>query len=200
MNLERRPFITAPRFTPLVGAAVGAVGGAVYWGGAQLWPTSVAVVLAMAATTLVSAALSPDSPDPPAPWLGIVFAVLLKYDVLMALSAASLPYPLPPNLALGVIMIAGHAAGGALAVSVLKPVSPADLGIALATGFAPAVLIGIPGLFGLVTAILARIAFAAYVRRSRFGAAGLGAAGLRMTQPLSEICFYLGAAAAWPFI
>ncbi len=195
MNTERRPFVTAPRFTPLLGAAIGAVGGAVYWGGAQLWPTSIAVVLAMAATALISAAPDADAGGPPAHWLGIVFAVLLKYNLLMALSAANLPYPLPPNLALGVIMIAGHAASRALAVSGLKPVCPADLGIALAIGFAPAAFIGIPGLIGLVTAIVARLALAAYLRQHRFGAAGL-----RMTPQLTEICFYLGAAAAWPFI
>src|SRR6202043_954753 len=35
----------AARYVPVVGLLIGAVGGAVYWLGAQLWPTSIAVVL-----------------------------------------------------------------------------------------------------------------------------------------------------------
>ena len=42
---EAPPIGAAVRFLPLVGAAVGAVGGGVYWFAAQVWPTSVAVVL-----------------------------------------------------------------------------------------------------------------------------------------------------------
>jgi adenosylcobinamide-GDP ribazoletransferase len=217
----------APRFTPLLGAALGAVGAGAYWIGAQLWPTSIAVVLSMAATALLSAAISkraggawsaaleelgPGAKDQAADPRGtaaaalcIVFAVLIKYNALMALSAASLPYPLPANLALGLIMIAAHAASRALLVSVLastshaasKPVALGDLCIALATGFAPAALIGIPGLIGLAAAIVARIVFIGGLRRAR---TRLSAAELGMTQPLTEICFYLGAAAARTYV
>jgi hypothetical protein len=121
----------------------------------------------------------------------------------MALSAANLPYRLPANIALCFIMIAGQACSRALVVSVLalatRPASTslADLGIALAMGFAPAALIGLPGLFGLVAAIVARIVFIACIRRSR---PAVTAAELNMTQQLTEVCFYLGALATWAYI
>jgi cobalamin synthase len=205
MSTPGRPFLTAPRFLPLVGAAVGAVGGCIYWLGAQIWPTSVAVVVSMLATTLLSARMGGAVGTPsgalgtPAPTLGLfgfVFAVLLKYNALMALSAASLPFPLPANVALGLIMIAGNAASRALVIS-MRPASHADLGIALVLGFAPAALIGLPGLVGLAAAIAARIALMAYLRRKPFPVA---AAELDLGQQLTEICFYLGALAAWAYI
>jgi hypothetical protein len=188
-----------------MGAAVGAVGGGIYWLGAQIWPTSVAVVVSMLATTLLSARMggavgTPGSavgtPAPALGALGFVFAVLLKYNALMALSAASLPFPLPANAALGLIMIVGNAASRALVVS-MKPASHADLGIAWVLGFAPAALIGLPGLVGLAAAIAARIALMAYIRRKPLIVA---AAQLDLGQQLTEICFYLGALAAWAYI
>ncbi len=201
MSTQRRHWATAPRFTPLFGVLIGAAGGGVYWLGAQIWPTSIAVVLAMLATTLLSpgsgADLHAGARALPSELLGIVFAVLIKYNALMALSAANLPYALPANVALGLIMIAGQASSRALAVSASKPVSYADLGIALAVGFAPAALIGIPALIGLAAAIAARIGFIAYIRRSR---PSVTAAELDLTQQLTEVCFYLGALATWSYI
>ena len=44
----------AARLVPLAGIVVGAVGAGVYWLGAQLWPTSIAVVLAMLATVSIA--------------------------------------------------------------------------------------------------------------------------------------------------
>lgn len=194
MSRQWRHWVAAPRIMPLVGAAVGAVGGGVYWLGAQIWPTSIAVVLSMLATALLSAGTGARAPGPGL--LGFVFAVLMKYNALMGLSAANLPFAVPANLALGLIMIAGHAASRALVVS-MKPASYGDLGIALAVGFAPAALIGIPGLSGLVAAIVARIVFTAYVRRNR---PSIAAAELDMSQQLTEVCFYLGALATWAYI
>jgi adenosylcobinamide-GDP ribazoletransferase len=184
---------------PLRGILVGAVGGLVYWAAAQIWPTSVAVALSM----LASASLSGGVRSADLSTLGWVFVVLLKYNSLMALSAASLPFALPANLALGVIMVAGQAASFALHVSVLATsdnsrgapasVSHADLAFVLLVGFAPAALIGMPGLIGLVAAIAARIAFIAYARRNaRPAAAGSG----DITRQLAEVCFYLGVLAA----
>jgi cobalamin synthase len=199
MSTQRRHWVTAPRFTPLLGVLIGAVGGGVYWLGAQIWPTSVAVVLSMLATALLSARTSSGT----GAWtsgsesLGFVFAVLVKYNALMALSAANLPYPLPANLALGLIMIAGQASSRALVVSASKPASHGDLVSALAIGFAPAALIGIPGLIGLVAAIVARIAFIAFIKRNR---PSVAAAELDMTQQLTEVCFYLGTLATWAYI
>ena len=201
MSTQRRHWATAPRFTPLVGVLIGAAGGGVYWLGAQIWPTSIAVVLAMLATALLSARSGAGSVagarTPRTELLAIVFALLIKYNALMALSAANLPYRLPANVALGLIMIAGQASSRALAVSASKPVSYADLGIALAVGFAPAALIGIPALIGLAAAIAARIGFIAYIRRSR---PSVTAAELDLTQQLTEVCFYLGALATWSYI
>jgi adenosylcobinamide-GDP ribazoletransferase len=206
MNTQRRPLIAAPRFTPLWGVLIGAVGAGVYWISAQLWPASIAVILSMLATQLFSARMGPGATvDSTAPssdreLLGRVFAVLVKYNALMALSAASLPFALPANLALGLIMIAGHAASRALLVSVPAAPTPAshtDLGIALAIGFAPAVLLGIPGLVGLAAAIAARFAVIAYLRRGRPCIAGRE---LDITRQVIEVCFYLGALAAWAYI
>jgi cobalamin synthase len=205
MSTPGRPFLTAPRLLPLVGAALGAVGGGIYWLGAQIWPTSVAVVLSMLATALLSARVGGTVGTPggavgtPAPALGMfgfVFAVLLKYSALMALSGASLPFPLPANVALGLIMIAGNAASRALVIS-MKPASHADLGIALVLGLAPAALIGLPGLVGLAAAIAARIALMTYLRRKPFSVA---VPQLDLGQQLTEICFYLGALAARAYI
>jgi adenosylcobinamide-GDP ribazoletransferase len=203
MSTQWRHRVTAPRFTPLLGVFIGAVGGGVYWLAAQIWPTSIAVILSMLATTLLLSAGS--SAGAGTGSVGFVFAILVKYNALMALSAANMPFALPANFALGLIMIAGQASSRALLISVpapparpvSKPASPADIGIALAIGFAPAALIGLPGLVGLAGAILARIVFVAYLRRRR---PPFTAADLDETQQLTETCFYLSALAAWAYI
>jgi adenosylcobinamide-GDP ribazoletransferase len=187
----------AAPFIPLVGALIGAVGGLVYWGAALLWPSSIAVVLAIFATSLLCARTRAAALGAPT----FVFAILIKYDALTALSAANLPFSVPANVALGLIMIAGHAASRALVVSVIalpakpasKPVSNGALAVALALGFAPAALIGIPGLIGLAAAIVARIALTAFMRRNR-------EQELDITLQLTEVCFYLGALATWAYI
>src|SRR6202051_285073 len=195
MSAQWRRWETAPRFLPLLGALIGALGGAVYWLGAQIWPTSIAVVLSLA-TAVLPAASPHNLPGADIRVVSFVFAVLVKYNALMALSAANLPFALPANLALGLIMIAGHAASRALVVS-SAPVSHGDLGIALAIGFAPAVLLGLPGLIGLVAAIAERFAFIAY---ARLNGTPVSPAVLDMTQQLTEVCFYLGALATWAYV
>jgi adenosylcobinamide-GDP ribazoletransferase len=205
MSTQWRPWITAPRFMPLFGVLIGAAAGGIYWLGAQVWPTSIAVVLSMLATELLSAGI--DSPagtgaraaaDGSFGSVGFVFAVLVKYNALMALSAASLPFALPANLALGLIMIAGQASSRALAVSVLaSPARASPAGLA-----SPARRAWTPTSHGdvaiaLAAAIVARIAFVAYVRRRR---PSVTAAEFGMTQQLTEICFYLGALGSWAYI
>lgn len=197
MSAQRRPWFSAPRFSPLLGVLIGAAGGAVYWLGAQIWPTSIAVVLSMIATALLTGGSDVDARGHGSELLRIVFAVLMKYNALMALSAANLPFPLPANMALGLIMIAGQASSRALVVSASKPVSYGDLAIALPLGFVPAALIGLPGLIGLAAAIVARIGFIAYIRRSR---PTVTPVELDLTQQLTEVCFYLGALATWAYI
>ena len=201
MNTLWRHRLAAPRLLPLLGAAVGAVGGGIYWAGAQIWPACVAVIMAMLATALLSGALRSASAGragqtPAQGTLVSVFALFIKFNVLMALSAANLPFPLPANLALGLILIAGHSSSSALAVS-MKPATHLDLGIALAIGFAPAACIGMPGLIGLACAIGGRIAFAGYLRRRRLA---IGAAELDLTRLGTELCFYLGTLAARSYI
>jgi cobalamin synthase len=142
--------------------------------------------------------------------VGFVFALLLKYSTLMALSAASLPFAVPANIALGLIMICGHAASRALVVSLTiwpdhdspqsvppTPISNGDLVFALAIGFAPAALLGIPGLIGLAVAVLARVAFGAYLKHNR---KTIVSAAFYAMQQLTEVCFYLAALASWPFV
>ncbi len=206
MNNQRRSRITAPRYTPLWGVLVGALAGAAYWLSAQIWPTSVAVVMAMVTTELLcSWPRMGDSPRAADSSMVRVFMVLVRYNALMALSAANMPFALPGNVALGLIMIAGQAASRSLVVSVRattstsapRQVSQSDLGVALLLGFAPAALIGLPGLIGLVAAIAARQATAAYARRNRPAGTGVD---FNLVQQLTEACFYLGALAAWAYI
>jgi len=218
MSTQGRHWVSAPRFSPLLGVVIGAVGGAVYWLGAQLWPTSIAVVLSMLATEVIpgggyenTVSRQPKGETTGADrvrgfgTVGFVFALLLKYNTLMALSAASLPFAVPPNVALGLIMICGHAASRALAVSLIAspdPDSPAavsngDLAFALSVGFVPSTLLGIPGLIGLAIAVIARVAFGAYLKHNRkVMARGASYA----TQQLTEVCFYLAALATWSFV
>ncbi|MGB6354136.1 MAG: hypothetical protein WBF21_09175 [Steroidobacteraceae bacterium] len=210
MNTPWRPWMTAPRFTPLLGVLIGAAGGGVYWLAAQIWPTSIAVILAMLATALLCAGASPAADGGPgvqtaSTTTAMVFAILVKYSALMALSSAKVPFAVPANVALGLIMIAGHACSRALLVSIPiapnrstgKPASLGDAAIALAIGLAPAALIGVPGLVGLAGAIVARMAFIAYRRRRR---PAIAAADLEATRQLTEVCFYLGALAAGAYI
>jgi hypothetical protein len=181
---------------PLLGALIGVLGGAVYWLGAQIWPSNVAVIASMAATSLLTTELSRTSPATRTDWWSRVFCLLIKYNALMALSAAKLPFVVPANLGLGLIMICGHAASFALAVSVTG-VSSGSLSIALLIGFAPAAVLGIPGLVGLAGAVVGSLGFAAYLRFER--SAGSRDA-LDMTRLLTEACFYLGALAAWSYV
>lgn len=195
-----RQWDAAPPYAPLRGVLIGAAGGGVYWLAAQLWPTSIAVILAMLATALLAAGPSMNAGTGARTadlgLAGFVFAVFVKYNALMALSAASVPFPLPANLALGLIMIAGQACSRALVVSA-KPASHTELGIALAIGFAPAALIGLPGLIGLAGAIVARIVLIAFIRRRRRPVAAADDEG---TQQLTEVCFYLSTLAARAYI
>jgi adenosylcobinamide-GDP ribazoletransferase len=188
----------AVRYLSVAGAVVGAAAGIVYWLGTQFWPSSIAVVLSMLVT--MARRTGSDASGLPA----FVFGVLLKYNSLMALSAASLPFAVPANTALGLIMICGHAAGcGLIAPLIPSPAEPssaapstADVALALGVGIAPAALLGIPGLIGLAAAIVARATLGAWLKRTRSTVTG---ADLYAAQLLSEVCFYLGALASWAY-
>ena len=199
----RRLFLAAPRFIAVTGVLVGAAGAAVYGLADQLWPTSIALVIALAALELIGAAVAADwrraHPSP----LYWVFVVLIKYNSLMALSSAHVPFEVPFGLTLGLIIIAGQAASHALVVSVMAQtphqprVTVTDLALALLVGLAPATLLGIPGLIGLSMAIIMRFALTATILPRLTSEPR---ANLAITQQLTEVSFYLGALATWKFI
>lgn len=183
------------RFAPLVGAWMGILGGCVYWLAVQIWPSSVALILSMAATALATAQFRGPA----------IFYLLLKYNVLMALSSAKLPFAAPANLPLGLIMVAGYASSYALVVAVMatRPekstprVSNGALGGALLIGFAPATLLGVPGLAGLAVAIAAGLSFIGYLKYKRMAGSN---DTLKLAQMGGEVSFYLAALATWRFV
>ena len=198
------------KFAPLLGASIGLAGAAVYWLSVQVWPTSVAVILAMAATTMATH-VARRAAEPASLLLNHIdlsvqiLYLLIKYNALMALSAAKLPFVAPAEAALGLIMICGYAASEALVVSMVN-VNPGDasvkltntdLGLTLLAGFAPAVVLGIPGLTGLVAAILICLGVTAYLKISGNSRTILPPT---ITQQLTEVAFYLGALATWSYV
>lgn len=205
-------------FAPLYGALIGALGGAIYWLSVQIWPSSVAVILAMAATALLTAQIRGGLPATRLDVTTSLLSLLIKYNALMALSAAKLPFAVAPNVPLALIMICGYAASFAtfVSVSAARPgksapasavlsgtvasgpvVSGGGLVLALLIGFAPAALLGIPGLIGLAAAVVAGLGIIGLLRFKRSGASD---DILAMTQLLSEACFYLGALASWKYV
>jgi len=195
--------VTGP-FAPLIGALIGTLGGAIYWLAVQIWPSSVAVILSMAATALLTQ-IRGALPATRIDVLSRVLCLLIKYNALMALSAAKLPFAVPPNVPLALIVICGYAASFALLVAVMatRPeksapkLSGGSLGLALLIGFAPAALLGIPGLIGLAVAIIAGMGIIAFLKFKR---ADGSRDALDMTQLLTEGCFYLGALATWRYV
>jgi len=192
----------ASRLVPVVGICIGLLAAVVYWVAAQVWPTSLAVVLSMLTMTLLTRVRG--APGGDLGGLYWVFVLFIKYNALMALSSADVPLPLPAYCGLGLIMIAAQAASRGLVVSVMATETPrvlrvttGDLVIALGLGFAPAVLLGIPGLIALAAAIIMRPGLAGDVLvkfrhppRDR----------LEIIQHLTELCFYLGALASWKYV
>ncbi len=204
----REPSIT--KYAPLAGFSVGALAAAAYWLAAQLWPSSVALILSMLTAALLSDELSLAAAGRGMETLSRLFYVLLKYNVLMALSAAKLPFAAPPNTALCLIMICGYGAARSLQVCLLvslvsrgppsrgQPLrTPAarlalshwDLGVALFLGLSPALLLGMPGLMGMAAAVASIIGLSAAPRGA-----------ISFAPWVAEVCFYLGAQASWSYI
>jgi adenosylcobinamide-GDP ribazoletransferase len=192
------------QLAPLLGIVIGALGGGIYWLAVQIWPSSVAVILSLAATALLTTEFR-ELPATRLDLLGRVLCLLVKYNALMALSAAKLPFAAPANIPLGLIMVCGYAASFALLVSVMATraeksapkIGHGALSIALLIGFAPAALLGIPGLIGLASAIVVGMAFIAFLKFKKVSASG---DKLDATQLLTEACFYLGALATWKYV
>jgi cobalamin synthase len=203
LRAMRAPAVT--KFAPLVGLFIGAVSGTVYWMSSQLWPSSIALLAAMLASALLTNETRTPAPASMLEVLCQVFYLLFKYAVLLALSAAKLPFPVPPYVGLGLIMLCGYGASRGLFVSMLATQPPTiaprishlDLAIALAIGLGPAVLLGVPGLVGLAVAIVAVLALASYVKLT----ASYGSPTALLIAPmLTEVCFYLGAQASWSYV
>ncbi|MDP8986054.1 MAG: hypothetical protein M3N97_13675 [Pseudomonadota bacterium] len=206
----------AARYRPLTGILVGLGAAAVYWLAAQFWPSSVAVMVSLFATAWLDEVVGGDNfANLPIRWTDL-FALLVKYNVLMALTAAHLGFAVPANVALGVVMVCGQAASRALLVAVLAlrtggaergadahqggaqrlpQASTPDVMISLVLGFAPAGLLGIPGLTGLAAATVMGIGLAAYLKRNSPSAR----VPLTVRQS-TELCFYLGALATWKYV
>jgi hypothetical protein len=68
---------------------------------------------------------------------------------------------------------------------------------ALLVGFAPALLLGIPGLAGLAAAVAAGLGLIAFLRHKKINGSG---DTLDLTQLLTEAAFYLGALATWRYV
>jgi adenosylcobinamide-GDP ribazoletransferase len=192
------------QYAPLIGILIGALGGAIYWLAVQIWPSSVAVIVSMTATALLTTEFHA-LPATRLDLLGRVLCLLVKYSALMALSAAKLPFAAPPNVPLAMIMVAGYAASFALLVAVMATradksapkVGPGPLSLALLIGFAPAAFLGIPGLIGLAAALIVGLGFIAFFKYKKITASG---ERLDATQLVTEVCFYLGAVATWRFV
>lgn len=197
----------ATKFAPLAGLGVGVIAGGIYWLAAQLWPSSVALILSVLAGALLTEDVRRAGAASRIEILSELFYFLLKYNVLMALSAAKLPFDAPPNTALWLIMICGYGAGRSLLVCLLAsrmppnsaPLSNSGVGVALLLGFAPALLLGIPGLIGLAAAVVSVIGLSGALRRgmTRHDAPRNG---VMLAPWLAETCFYLGAQAGWSYV
>src|ERR1700754_3929185 len=81
----------ATKFAPLVGLFIGAAGGLVYFAFAQLFVSSIALLPAMLASTVLTSETRSHAPATLFEVLSQVFYLLFKYAVLLALSAAKLP-------------------------------------------------------------------------------------------------------------
>lgn len=133
IGFDSRDLAGASRYFPLIGAFVGALGALVYLLGRSVFPATVAVLLSMAATLLLTGALHEDGladccdglgggatkddalrimRDPRLGAfgaIGLIMALALKWQTLAALPAATAAWA----------MIGAHAASRALAVSYL---------------------------------------------------------------------------------
>jgi adenosylcobinamide-GDP ribazoletransferase len=201
-SLSRLPRVTG-QFAPLIGILIGAFGGGIYWLAVQVWPSSVAVILAMAATALLTTEFREAATR--FDLLGRVLCLFIKYNALMALSAAKLPFAVPANLPLALIMICGYGASFALLVSIMSTgveksaprIGHGALAFALLIGFAPAVLLGVPGLVALAAALVAGMILMALLKYRKIPASD---GTLDLTQLVTEACFYLGALASWRYV
>lgn len=216
------------RYFPAVGLLVGLIGALVYIAAAWFWPKTLAVLLSMAATVLVTGAFHEDGLADTLDGLGggwdkarileimkdsrigsfgvtaLVLALLSKFMTLVELREAWLPAAL----------IAGHGVSRLAATSLLatmayvrddaqaraKPVAT-RLGrgdLAIAAAFALAGLLLLPPGRTLIACVLAALVTAWMARLFRRRLGGYTGDCLGATQQVAEIAFYLGLVAGLP--
>jgi adenosylcobinamide-GDP ribazoletransferase len=224
------------RYFPLVGLCVGGLAAAVLWLSAMVFPLTVAVALGMLSSILITGAFHEDGLSDFVDGIGggytrekilaimkdsrvgaygviaIVFALLLKYQALLALSGSH-------SLAsVTAALIAAHAISRLIAVSIMmtqqyvrdddtaraKPVaqglSRVSFSIAVLTGGASVALLFVAGIAwasivsALAIALLLRIYLGWQMQKKLGGYTGdcLGA-----VQQITEIGFYLGLLLSW---
>lgn len=215
------------RYLPAVGLLVGGLGAAVYWAAAQLWPGTVAVLLAMAATLYATGAFHEDGLSDAADGLGggwdkaRILAIMKdsrvgSYGVValwLGLAGKfALLSSLPPAL-VPAALVAGHALSRFCA---LLPMAMLDyarddesskarplagrLGagaLLFAALFATAGLALLPWPQALAGSGLAVLAALWLSAKFRRWLGGYTGDCLGAVQQLAEIGFYLGVAARW---
>ncbi|PKO90312.1 MAG: adenosylcobinamide-GDP ribazoletransferase [Betaproteobacteria bacterium HGW-Betaproteobacteria-10] len=215
------------RYFPAVGLLVGGIGALVYLGAALFWPTSVAVLLSMAATIYVTGAFHEDGLADTVDGLGggwekrrileimkdsrvgsygvvaTVLALLGKFVLLSALAPTLIPLAL----------LAGHAVSRFCSTLLLATMDyvredllakskPLATGLSsgemlLALFFALAGLAWLPWMKALAACLLAALATFWLALKFKRWLGGYTGDCLGATQQLSEIAFYLGLLAVW---
>jgi adenosylcobinamide-GDP ribazoletransferase len=216
------------RYFPAVGLLVGSIGALAFLGAAQLWPQSVAVLLAMAATIYATGAFHEDGLADAVDGLGggwdkarileimkdsrvgsfgvvaTVLALLGKFTLLNSLDGALVPFAL----------LAGHAVSRFCSTALLatmdyvrddllakaKPLATRISGgeMLVALVFVVVALAGLPTEKALAGCGLAALATLWLAARFKRWLGGYTGDCLGATQQFSEIAFYLGLLAAWP--
>ncbi len=216
------------RYFPAVGLLVGAIGALVYLAAAIIWPSSVAILLSMAATIYATGAFHEDGLSDTVDGLGggwdklrileimkdsrvgsygvvaMVLALLGKFTLLNALDPGLLPLAL----------IAGHALSRFCSTvllatmdyvreDLLAKAKPLATGLSagemlLALAFVFPALVLLPPEKALAGCALAALATLWLAAKFKRWLGGYTGDCLGATQQVAEIAFYLGLLAVWP--
>lgn len=209
----------AARFFPLVGVVVGGTGALVFVAAVQVLPQSLAVLLSMVATILLTGAFHEDGLTDAVDGLGggwekeqiltimkdsrigsygavaLVLGLLIKFEALTAIPAALMP----------AVLVAGHALSRLVSTSLIftqsyvrengkaKPLaqhmSRGEFVFALLCGLAPLALLPLSALWALLPVLLSLWWFGRLLQRKLGGYTG---DCLGAMQQISEVVFYLG--------
>jgi adenosylcobinamide-GDP ribazoletransferase len=216
------------RYFPAVGLLIGGIGALVFLGASYLWPSSVAILLSMAATIYATGAFHEDGLSDTVDGLGggweklrileimkdsrvgsygvvaMVLALLGKFTLLHALDAALIPFALIAGHALSrfcsTILLATMAY---VREDLLAKAKPLATGLSLpemllALTFTLAGLSLLPWANALAGCALAALATVWLAAKFQRWLGGYTGDCLGATQQVSEIAFYLGLLALWP--